>query len=529
MLVARAAGGKAELLHLVDILRADVAGHDDDRVAEVDLAALGVGQGARVEHLQEDVKDLRVRLFYLVKQQHRVRPVAHQLGEGSALLVADIARRRADDFADAVLLHILRHVDADERLFVVKHKLGERFGELGLPHPGGPEEHKRGDGAVGVGDARAAAFDRVGDFLHRLGLADYATLELRLDAVKPLGLLLEHARHGDAGPLGHYRGDVALGYLFFKDAARGLQLFEPLHLLFQLALEARYLAVADLGRARQVHRRLGRVGLDAQALELFFDFFDVLEDLLFVLPPRLYLAGLFAQVGNLLFYHFDAGAGLLSGGHSSGLLPRLMLGGGVFAQRLLFHLEPHDAAMRVLQHRRLVFQRDAQRGGRLVDKVDGFVGQKAVRDVPRGQLDRGNERRVGDMHPVEELILLLQSAQYCDRVVGAGLQHVDRLEAPLEGRVALDVLLVLAQGGGADDVQVAARQRGFEHVGGVHRALGGARAYHRVYLVYKEDYFALGALDFFNDSFEPLLKLAAVLGAGNKGAEVERHQVFVAQ
>jgi hypothetical protein len=39
-----AARGKAELLHLVDVLRADVAGHDDDRVAEVDLAALGVGE-----------------------------------------------------------------------------------------------------------------------------------------------------------------------------------------------------------------------------------------------------------------------------------------------------------------------------------------------------------------------------------------------------------------------------------------------------------------------------------------------------
>ena len=38
---------EADLLHLVDVLRADVAGHDDDRVAEVDLAAFGVGQTDR--------------------------------------------------------------------------------------------------------------------------------------------------------------------------------------------------------------------------------------------------------------------------------------------------------------------------------------------------------------------------------------------------------------------------------------------------------------------------------------------------
>ena len=46
---------------------------------------------------------------------------------------------------------------------------------------------------------------------------------------------------------------------------------------------------------------------------------------------------------------------------------------------------------------------------------------------------------------------------------------------------------VLVERGGADGVQLAARQHRLEHVGGVHRAFGGARADDRVQLVDEED------------------------------------------
>ena len=40
------------------------------RVPEVDRAALRVGQPPVVEHLQQHVEDVRVRLLDLVEQQH---------------------------------------------------------------------------------------------------------------------------------------------------------------------------------------------------------------------------------------------------------------------------------------------------------------------------------------------------------------------------------------------------------------------------------------------------------------------------
>ena len=53
--------------------RAEVRGQDQHHVAEVDGAALAVGEPAVVEHLEQDVEDLGVRLLHLVEQHHGVR------------------------------------------------------------------------------------------------------------------------------------------------------------------------------------------------------------------------------------------------------------------------------------------------------------------------------------------------------------------------------------------------------------------------------------------------------------------------
>ena len=61
--------GAADLpLVIEDAMAADVRGHDDDRVAEIDRVALTVGQTALVENLQEDVEDVGMRLLDLVEE-----------------------------------------------------------------------------------------------------------------------------------------------------------------------------------------------------------------------------------------------------------------------------------------------------------------------------------------------------------------------------------------------------------------------------------------------------------------------------
>ena len=131
----------------LDLLAADVAGHDHDGVLEVDRPALAVGQPAVVEHLEQDVEHVRVRLLDLVEQDHLVRPPADRLGQLAALLVADVAGRRADQPRHRELLHVLAHVDADHRVLVVEQELGQRPRQLGLADAGGPEEQERADRA----------------------------------------------------------------------------------------------------------------------------------------------------------------------------------------------------------------------------------------------------------------------------------------------------------------------------------------------------------------------------------------------
>ena len=103
------------------------------------------------------------------------------------------------------------------------------------------------------------------------------------------------------------------------------------------------------------------------------------------------------------------------------------------------------------------------------------------------------------------------------------------LEAALQRGVLFDVLAVLVERGGADAVQLAARQHGLEQVAGVHGAFGLARADHGVQLVDEQDDLALGLLHLLEHGLEALLELAAVLGAGDQRAHVERDDALVLQ
>ena len=109
------------------------------------------------------------------------------------------------------------------------------------------------------------------------------------------------------------------------------------------------------------------------------------------------------------------------------------------------------------------------------------------------------------------------------------LGHEHRLEAPRQRRVLLDMLLVFVERGRADAVQLAARQRGLEQVGRVHRAVGLAGADQRVHLVDEQDDAAVRGRHLVQHGLEPLLELAAVFRAGDQRAHVEREQLLVLQ
>ena len=112
-------------------------------------------------------------------------------------------------------------------------------------------------------------------------------------------------------------------------------------------------------------------------------------------------------------------------------------------------------------------------------------------------------------------------------VLDGRLVDEHRLEAAGERGVLLDMLAVFVERGGADAMQLAARQRRLQQVRRVHRAVGLAGADQRVHLVDEQDDAAGGGRDFRKHGLQPLLELAAIFRAGDQRAHVERHQLLV--
>ena len=202
---------------------------------------------------------------------------------------------------------------------------------------------------------------------------------------------------------------------------------------------------------------------------------------------------------------------------------------GLLRERLALDLELHDAPLDLVDLGRHRVDLDAQPRGGLVDQVDRLVGQEAVGDVAVREHRRGHQRRVLDADAVVDLVALLEPAQDRDRVLDGRLVRRtpagSAARAPRPSRCACGTRRAWSR----RRAQLAARERRLEQVGGVDRALGGARADDRVQLVDEQDDLALGLLDLLQHRLEAVLELAAVLGARDQRADVERDHAAVAQ
>src|SRR5690606_7172636 len=125
----------------------------------------------------------------------------HFLGKLSAFLVADVSGRRTEQTRDAVLLHVLAHVDADEGFLAAEEELGECFRELGLSNASRAEEDERAGRTCGIFQARTRAADRLADCADGFALRNDATGKLFLHADELEGLFLFKADERNAGPL----------------------------------------------------------------------------------------------------------------------------------------------------------------------------------------------------------------------------------------------------------------------------------------------------------------------------------------
>ena len=385
-------------------------------------------------------------LFDLIEQHHAVGAAAHLFGELAGLLVAHIARRRTDHAGHRILLHILAHVETDERVGAVEELVCQLLDQLRLADTSGADE----DEACGAAAAR------------QVGAAPLDGLCHQMD-----GLVLTD------------------------------------DLLFQLGFQPGQL---DELRLLDLHRRDAR---------------PQLNDLCHIVHGHFYLTGSSLLCGQLCLELGDAGLplghllivdGLIDVG---GLHVRLFLPEAV---QLLLHLE-------ILRDDRVG---EIAAGAGFVQQVDGLIGQVAVRDIPLTEGDDGAQHIGIHLHMVVLLVILLDAVHDGQRIGHAGLFHADGLEAALKGLVLLDILAVLVEGGGADDLYLTAGEGRLEDVARVHGTLALTGGGDGVDLVNEQDDVA-GGLDLAQQALDPLLELAAELGAGHEAGQIQQEDLLILQ
>ena len=245
---------------LAQIGGAEVGGHDQHGVLEVDRAALGVGEAAVLEDLQQRVEDVGVRLFDLVEEHDGEGLAPHRLGELATLFVADVSRRRADEAADTVCFSMYSLMSSwISELSSPKSNSASALASSVLPTPVGPRKMNEPDGRLGsLSPARVRRIARR-ERVDRVLLADDPLVELVFHAKELRGLLLGELVDRDAGPVREHLGDDVL----VDDVEELDALGTPLLLERRLALELRLLLVGELLRLLEVLPLEGRVLLVA--------------------------------------------------------------------------------------------------------------------------------------------------------------------------------------------------------------------------------------------------------------------------
>ena len=123
-------------------------------------------------------------------------------------------------------------------------------------------------------------------------------------------------------------------------------------------------------------------------------------------------------------------------------------------------------------------------------------------------------------------ILVRDPLQDIDCFLPGGLLHGDRLETALQRGIPLHVFMILADRRRADHLQLAAGKRGFQDIGGIDGPLRAAGADQGMHLIDEEDDIAV-LRHLADHLLDPLLKLAAVLGARDHPGKIKRQHALV--
>src|SRR3989338_8522887 len=103
-----------------------------------------------IKYLEEYVKNILMRFFYLIKEYDRIGSPPNCLCQLPPFFIAYISRRCADKTGYCMLLHILGHIYSYHVLFVVKKKLCKSPCKLCLSYPCRTHKDERAYGTIQI-------------------------------------------------------------------------------------------------------------------------------------------------------------------------------------------------------------------------------------------------------------------------------------------------------------------------------------------------------------------------------------------
>ena len=147
-------------------------------------------------------------LFDLIKQHHTVRAAAHGFGQLSALVMAQITRRRTQQPGSGVLLLILRHIKFEQGFFAAEPADRQRPGKSRFAHSRGAKKQHGTHGPARLAKTGAAAPDGTSHRSHSPALAHDLGVEPLFQLIQPFPLLLAYPLHRHTAGLRHHTGDI---------------------------------------------------------------------------------------------------------------------------------------------------------------------------------------------------------------------------------------------------------------------------------------------------------------------------------
>ena len=200
-----------------------------------------------------------------------------------------------------MLFHVFGHVNPHECAFIVEDELRERFGRLGLPHPGGAEEDERANRSIRVLQAGARAPNSIGNRDNRLVLANDTLSEVFLELREALTLGFQQTCHRYSCPLAYDSSDVVRLNFLLQILELLLELGQPSGCLPDRLFCLRNLSVVDFRSTVEITGPRGPVGFASELLHVRPEGLNLLDDVLLGLPPSFHALAFLTKFGKLDF------------------------------------------------------------------------------------------------------------------------------------------------------------------------------------------------------------------------------------